>query len=209
MSSVCVYIKCGCNVEVEQEDVALSDIASVRCADSAVSAKCKALRVYRFPKQGARRCVISVLKIIELIEESCPGVTVQSLGEADTLIELVNPQKKNGFKLWGKVVLVCLVSFFGTAFTIMAYHNDIGINEVFREIYHLFMESDPADRLNVMEVSYSLGLAAGMIIFFNHIGGRRITKDPTPIEVSMKKYETDVNKTLIETAGREGKEIDA
>ena len=45
-------------------------------------------------------------------------------------------------------------------------------------------------------------------IFFNHIGGRRITKDPTPIEVEMSTYEEDVEKTLIKTASREGREID-
>ena len=59
-----------------------------------------------------------------------------------------------------------------------------------------------------MEVSYSIGLAAGIIIFFNHIGGRRLTKDPTPIEVEMAIYEEDVEKALIKTAGREGEEVD-
>ena len=43
---------------------------------------------------------------------------------------------------------------------------------------------------------------------FNHIGGRRITKDPTPIEVEMRIYEDDVNNALVETADREGKTID-
>ena len=51
-------------------------------------------------------------------------------------------------------------------------------------------------------------MAVGIIVFFNHVGGRRLTKDPTPIEVEMKIYETDVNKALIETADREDKTID-
>ena len=59
-----------------------------------------------------------------------------------------------------------------------------------------------------MVVSYSVELAVGIILFFNLTGGRRITKDPTPIEVEMRVYETDVNKALIETADREGKTID-
>ena len=46
------------------------------------------------------------------------------------------------------------------------------------------------------------------MIFFNHIGGRRLTKDPTPIEVEMAIYEEDVEKALIKTAGREGEEVD-
>ncbi len=106
---------------------------------------------------------------------------------------------------WFKCALVCLVSFFGTAFTIMAYHNDVGINDVFTEVYRMVMNREPQG-LNVLELSYTVGLAAGIIIFFNHVGGRRITKDPTPIEVAMRNYEEDVDKALIATAGREGQE---
>lgn len=207
MSQINVYIKCDCNVEMNREDVYLADIAGVRCADRTVGAKCRALKVHHFSADGPKRCVISVLKLIEMIEEVCPGVNVQSLGEADTLIELVQVKEEKGVKVWIKVFLVCLVSFFGTAFTIMAYHNDVGINEVFQTLYGMVMGQEP-EGLNVLEVAYSLGLAAGITLFFNHVGHRRITKDPTPIEVSMKNYETDVNRTLIETASREGKEID-
>ena len=87
----------------------------------------------------------------------------------------------------------------------MAYHNDVGINEVFTEVYRIVMNREPSG-LNTLEVSYSIGLALGIIVFFNHIGGRRLTKDPTPIEVAMRKYEEDVDKALIAQAGREGKE---
>ena len=87
----------------------------------------------------------------------------------------------------------------------MAFHNDIGIQEVFAEFHQIVMGST-SDGFTVLEVSYSIGLALGIILFFNHIGGRRITKDPTPIEVAMRKYEQDVNMTLVETSDREGKE---
>ena len=36
-----------------------------------------------------------------------------------------------------------------------------------------------------------------------------VSADPTPIEVEMRIYEKDVDDTLIETADREGKTIDA
>ena len=106
-----------------------------------------------------------------------------------------------------KLFLVALISFFGTAFTIMAFHNDIGINAVFVKIYEMVMGA-PSDGYGILELSYSAGLAFGIILFFNHIGGRRITKDPTPIEVEMRVYEKDVNTALIETADREGRTID-
>ena len=152
--------------------------------------------------------MISILKVIELIEKECGEVTVISVGENATLIELVNVDKHKGPLQMLKMIFVAAISFFGTGFTIMAFHNDISINKIFSKIYELVM-GYPADGYSILEVSYSIGLAIGIILFFNHIGGRRITKDPTPIEVEMRIYETDVNKALIETADREGKSIDA
>lgn len=207
MTEITVYVKCDRNVEVQEPDAHVKDIASLRCADKMISAKLKALKVHHFTANGPKRCVISTLKLIELMEEACPGICVQIIGETDVLLEWVNVSKHGKAQQIPKVILVCLVSFFGTAFTIMAYHNDIGINEVFTQVYQICMNKEPQG-INVMEVAYSIGLAAGIIVFFNHIGGRRITKDPTPIEVAMKNYEKDVDMTLIETAGREGKEID-
>ena len=133
---------------------------------------------------------------------------VQVVGETDVLVEWVSVNRHKGWQQWIKAVFVCLISFFGTAYTIMAYHNDVGINDVFTEVYRMIMGAEPGG-LNTLEVAYSLGLAGGIIVFFNHIGGRRLTKDPTPVEVSIKNYETDVDKTLIEQAGRESKEIES
>jgi len=208
MSNITVYIKCNRNVEVQSEDVFMKDVGSLRCADSTVSAKLKALKVHHFNQSDTKRCVISTLKLVELMEGVCPNISVQIIGEPDVLVEWVSVNKHKGWQQGLKMGLVSLVSFFGTAFTIMAYHNDVGINEVFTEIYRMTMNREPAG-LNVLEVSYSIGLALGIIVFFNHIGGRRLTKDPTPIEVAMRNYEQDVDKTVIETAGREGKEEEA
>lgn len=205
MSELSVYLKCERNVEVQSEDVFMSDVGELRCSDKTAAAKLKALKVHRFKKDGAKRCVISALKLVELMEETCPNISVQIVGEPDVLVEWISVNKHKGWQQWLKTLLVCLVSFFGTAFTIMAYHNDVGINEVFTEVYRMVMNREPQG-LNTLEIAYSVGLAAGIIVFFNHVGGRRLTKDPTPIEVAMRNYEEDVDKALIATAGREGKE---
>ncbi|MBR1701461.1 MAG: stage V sporulation protein AA [Lachnospiraceae bacterium] len=202
-----VYLKCEQDVETQAQDVFLKQLGTVYCADPHTAARCNAIKVHHFEKDGDKRCVISVLKLIRLMEEACPNICVEVVGEADILVEWVKVNKYKGIGQWAKILLVCLISFFGTAFTIMAYHNDIGINEVFAEIYRMVMNAEPGG-VNTLEVSYSVGLAAGIIIFFNHIGGRRITKDPTPLEVAMRNYEDDVNKALIELADREQKEED-
>lgn len=208
MANTVLYLKAEQNAEVMEEHVCVKDIASVYCSDSTLCAKAKALKVHQFHEKEKKRQVISVLKVIELIEKECPGVSVESVGENATLIELINVDRHKGLLQWLKMVFVACISFFGTGFTIMAFHNDISINKIFARVYEMVM-GYASDGCSILEVSYSIGLAAGIILFFNHIGGRRITKDPTPIEVEMRVYETDVNKALIETADREGKTIDA
>ena len=205
MSAVVVYLKCDRNVETENEEVLLKDLGSIRCIDKSVTEKLKCIPVHRFRQDSQKRCVINVLRIIELMEETCPHILVEVVGEPDVLIEYVRPEEGKKILSRLKMIMVCLVSFCGTAFTIVAYHVDI--NLVFELIYRLVMGRLP-DSVNVMQIAYSVGVAAGIIIFFNHVGGRRITKDPTPIEVAMRKYEQDVDITLIENAQREEIEED-
>lgn len=202
-----LYLKAERSVEVTQDDVFLKDVAKVYCADKNIAAKAKAIKLHSFNKQEKKRQVFSILKLIEMIHQSCPGVSVENIGEADILLERVDVNKHKSGIQTVKVIFVAAISFFGTAFTIMAFHNDIGINKVFGKVYEMVI-GQPSANYSIMELAYSIGLALGIIIFFNHIGGRRITKDPTPIEVEMRIYEKDVNDSLIETADREGKTID-
>jgi len=208
MENKVVYIKPKRNAEVREEVVFFRDIASVACADEHIRAKVNALKVYHFREGAEKRAVISCLKLTELVYELEKGITVENVGEMDTLIKLVKVPEEKGFVVWMKIVFVSLISFFGTAFTIMAFHNDVGIHDVFSRLYEMTM-GQAARGITTLEVAYSLGLAVGITLFFNHVGGRRITSDPTPIEVEMRVYEKDVDDTLIETSDREGKTIDA
>lgn len=206
-NNVTLYLKAEQNVELQSEDVYVKDIGKMTCSDEHILAKVKAIKLHHFKEGEPKRQVISILKVIAEIEKTFPNVTVENLGEIDVLVELINVDRHKSPVQTVKIIFVSLISFFGTAFTIMAFHNDIGINEVFTKVYEMVM-GQKSDGYSILELSYSIGLAVGIITFFNHIGGRRITKDPTPIEVEMRVYETDVNKALIETADREGKMLD-
>ena len=85
----------------------------------------------------------------------------------------------------------------------MTFNEDVSVGKVFEKIYYQVYQV-PKEGFGMLEFTYSIGLAAGIIIFYNHIGKRRITKDPTPIEVQMRVYENEVNNALIETAQRKG-----
>lgn len=207
MAQTTVYIKAERNTQMQTDEVFLKDIASLYCEDKAVLAKVKAIKLHTFQEGGKKRFFISMTEVVKLVKETAPSAEVESIGEPDMIVERVHAEKKIGAVEVLKILLVSLVCFFGASFTIMAFHNDIGIVDVFAKYYELVM-GESSSGFTVLEVCYSIGLSAGIVIFFNHIGGRRLTKDPTPIEVEMAIYEEDVEKALIKTAEREGKEVD-
>ena len=59
-----------------------------------------------------------------------------------------------------------------------------------------------------LEISYSIGLALGIIVFFNHFSKKKITQDPTPIEVEKKKYNQDLINSKIAQSEEKGHTID-
>lgn len=187
--------------------VRISDVAEVIAEDEALKEKIDQMELYRFSENKADRYVISSLQIIEIIWQGLPGSDVTQIGPPDVLIYFTPGKDKSGTtgKLTGmdyfKIICVCGICFFGTAFSIMAFHNDIGIQGVFDRIYEGVGLSRSND-FPMLEIGYSVGLAVGIIVFYNHIGKRRITHDPTPVEVEMQIYEDDVNNTLIEEANK-------
>jgi len=201
-----IYIKLEQDVEVTQNDIFLKDVGSIYCKNDTVVNRCNSIKLGKLSETETRK-VISVMKIIELIVKEFPGIQVVNIGETDVLLERVKPEQKRRSRQFIKIAFVALISFFGTAFTIMAFHNDIQIQDLFNKIHEMIL-GKPSNGHSILEFTYSIGLCVGIIVFFNHIGGKRISKDPTPLEVSMKRYEEDVNQTLIEEADRMNIEVD-
>ena len=77
----------------------------------------------------------------------------------------------------------------------MAFHNDIGIVDLFAQIYTQVIGYEP-ESIGGLEIGYSLGLAAGILIFFNHFSLKKRENDPTPLQVEVSKYEQDVEDTI-------------
>ncbi len=224
MKKQIVYLKAEKSVKVKEEAVYLGDVFKVLCNNKALEEKLKVVLIYKFytkknknkriavqitnkQSKNDKRAVISLLKVIELIQKVDADVEVVSLGENDIVIEYMGNKKDSSVVTVTKVIFVSLICFFGTAFTIMAFHNDIDVTGLFEEIYGLLGQNYQGG-IGALEFGYSLGLGVGIIVFYNHLGKRRITKDPTPLEVEMRIYEDDVNQTLIDNAGRERMEVD-
>ncbi len=195
-----IYVKCKSHSKVNQNKALLKDVAEVYCTDVNLANKAKVVTVTHLKEVGSRK-VLSVLYIMEQIEKALPGVTVESIGEIDIIVEWEKTPKWEVLK----IAVVSMLAIFGTGFTIMAFHNDIGIRSVFEEIYNITGGTAP-DGIGILEGAYCLGLYLGITVFFNHFGKKKFTADPTPVAVAMHNYEKDVNQAIVENADRRGVE---
>jgi stage V sporulation protein AA len=202
-----LFIKFDKNKEVTKPDITLGDVGTFTCQDPAVLARVKAMHLVHAEQNKKGRFVFSVLKVIEMIQKEYPSLDIQNMGEVDFIVTYED--QKQGNKIWHgtKVVMIVLITFFGAAFSIMAFNNDVTTTKLFGQVYTLLTGAQ-SDGFTVLEVSYSVGIAIGILVFFNHFLGRNMTEDPTPMEIEMRTYEEDIQKTLIEAYGRKGKKSD-
>lgn len=207
-----LYLKIDRNSCVKHPKVLLADVAKLECENEVILRKVKYIPIYNFEEstngQSNNTTVsMSILKIIQLIHGVCPGIIVVNEGETDFVIEYQKVQKEHGILDKIKIVVLCVIVFFGSAFSIMAFNNDVSIPELFDQFYYQVMGVE-ASGINALEVSYCIGLTLGIMVFFNHVGHKKITADPTPLQVEMRKYENDLDMTFIENASRGERNID-
>lgn len=196
-----VYLQIDQNVKVRAERFAIKEIGKVISCDKSLEAKIKLLKVPAGQINGPGRYVFSVMDIIDAIQKEYPGVEVNNLGETDFIVTLEKAKKPKLLWQWTKTLLVCGLSFFGAAFSIMAFNNDVGITNLFQQLYSS-LTGEVSDGFTILEISYSIGLGAGIVVFFNHFAKRKLTEDPTPLEMEMRAYEDKVNTTIIEAKNR-------
>lgn len=204
-----VYVQLEDKVQLTEWEVKVKDVAHLYTDDLDLKEKIKEVSIYEFEKEEKRQ-VVSMLWVTRCIKAAIPECCIFPMGETDCLIEKFSPKMKDGRgRIWQnlKLLFVSATCIFGGAFSVMAFHNDIGITDMFKDLY-LFVTGQVSDGCTILEVSYSVGLLVGILIFYNHVGKRRITADPTPVEVSMRTYEADMNETMVKAWERAGKKID-
>ena len=201
MSQTTIYIKASGNCIVYDKNITLGDVLKIECSNIGILRAVKQMDLYSFNHEHS--IVFSILKVIERIHQDYPNAEVVNCGESDFVVEYIKSTVESPWKKKLKLIAVAIIVFFGSAFTIMTFHNDIGIQEVFEKFY-LQLTGEPKPMVTELEISYSIGLGVGIIVFFNHISKKRLSKDPTPIEVEIKKYNKDIISTKIAHSGEEG-----
>ena len=200
-----VYLCLDRNVIVEKPNVKVEQLGTVLCQDKNLERKIGQVNVVQLnSKRGVQ--VVSALKVMDCILKSYEDISIQSIGETDVIVQhsCTKPGKCSSIL---KTFFVGLILFFGASFSIMAFHADIGLEEMMGRLYFQ-VTGMKAGAVNVLNVSYSLGIFVGIVVFFNHAGKKKVTSDPTPIQVQMRSYEKDVDEVFIEETSRKGTKID-
>lgn len=207
MNSVKLYIKIDQNIEVFNTKIYLEDLGTLYCSDEKVLATLnrKVVKVINSDKE-VKYC-FSIMKVVEMILKIYPNLEIVNLGETEFILSYTPPKKMNKVLEYTKTIFVGLIIFFGGAFSIMTFNQDASIVDIFEKMYELVTGAGNTS-WPVVELGYSIGIPIGILVFFNHFSRYKTGSDPTPIQIEMRKYETDVNTALLQNSSREGKTID-
>lgn len=201
MSAV-IYIQPKQLTKITNPDVFLADIATVYCSDSHVMARCNALKVASVQKGQPKRMIFSMVEIIEKLQQTLPDVMIEILGEVSIVVEYVPKADTPYWWEWTKTAIISVIVFCGAAFAIMTFDSDVNVQDVFDVIYEMILGSS-VEGMGWLEWSYSIGLGLGILVFYNHFSKRKSNTDPTPLEVEMRTYETNILTTEIQNYTRQ------
>ncbi len=201
-----LYLKIEQANETKKTSVTIGDIAKMECSEPQILNRLKTEKLFSMDSEKNSRRIVSVLYVIQKIHEIYPELEVQNLGETDFVVSY-RPKKQSAVLEKLKIAFVCAMSFFGSMFAMMTFNEDVSTHESFAKVYEWVMGYEPTG-VTVLEITYSIGVSVGIIIFFNHLGKKYLTDDPSPVEVEMAGYEQQVNQSLIKQVGRRGKEKD-
>lgn len=204
MSNDTVYMKLDQNVLTKNDKVLLKDIAEIVSSNKDLENKIKVLSFASGGNGKPGRYIHSVVEVISLVQKEFPNIQIYAIGESDFIITVEKSKQPGKVWEWSKTIAVSLLTFFGAAFCIMTFNNDVDLTTLFQQLFEQFT-GRTSDGFTILEITYSVGVGVGILIFFNHFGRQKLTSDPTPLEVEMRSYEDDINTTLIETDGRKEK----
>ena len=195
-----IYIKPKMKVTLsEQDEITIADVADI-VSTKEVMGKVKKMPLIQIDNENGKKQnhLVSITDIINVIQQTYPNATINNVGETDTWIQYRTKKSKDyaWFK-WTKIAFVVIVLFIGSSTAIMSFHTDGQMPKIFEKYYSIFFgveNPNPA----IINIPYSIGLAIGIIVFYNHFLGKKLTDDPTPIEVEMEQYDRHVTETMVD-----------
>jgi len=170
------------------QTVRLKDIAYLTTS-SPLKKELENMNIYKITERDHNYIVIDSFIIIRHLNQQFPELTFNVIGPNEVIIQVEKKQHKKSILL---ACFVWLLLFIGTAMTIMNFHYDVSMQEVQQRLHYLLTGENNAFPLWI-QVPYSFGLGAGMLLFFNHWFKKRFNEEPSPLEIELYKYQQSIH----------------
>lgn len=151
------------------------------------------LLLYQPREEDGNLLLIDMILIIKKVKEMVPDITIEFFGEPHALVEITKPARSPSLLL---LFFVCFLLFIGSGLAIMNFHADVSMMEVHQKLY-TFITGDELEHPLLLQIPYSFGIGAGMMIFFNRVFKRKFNEEPNPLEVEMYLYQENLNQYVI------------
>ena len=209
-----IYIKLKKEIKAyPKQNLLLKDLV-ILVAPLNIKQELNEVTIKRVKQKPESSMVISLLEIIEVIKKELPQANINCLGDDNVVVDIIAKRENVGNSLLSNnnpsLLFICLVGiilFIGSGMAIMHFHADVNIKKVHQAIYFMVMGQNTKNPL-LLEIPYSLGIACGMIIFFNNFFNFKFDSDPSPLEVEMLSYENRINQYAIQQNNKEVKNRD-
>ena len=93
--------------------------------------------------------------VIEQIHRVYPGLDIENLGETEFIVTYEKQKTPGKAVHFLKTVGVVMITFLGSAFSIMAFNNDVDVGKMFGQVYEQ-LTGVPSSGFTLLEVCYSI-----------------------------------------------------
>lgn len=198
-----LYISIPSKIKItDDKKITLKDIAKIKSTTNNSNLRnIENIPLFSIKENNRILLYIDIITIIGKINSLYPKTQITSVGENECIIEwdISRKEKKKIIELL-KVILVSIVLFTGGMTAIISFHTETELILVLSNIHEIITGETITSPL-IIGIPYSLGIGVGIIIFFNHIGSKNITHDPSPVEIEMSQYEDSVLQTALNKFG--------
>jgi stage V sporulation protein AA len=186
----------------ESKEILIRDIALIEC-DSKYKQMILDLPIL-FIDEGSGYNVVHLIDIAQKINSINANLDIRFIGTEDILVEFAYQHKNNFLTIIKSLTIAFFIAICAGA-AIMNFHADINMLSVLRTINKILTGKEVTIPY-ITAIPYSIGVGAGIYIFFNFIANKRNKKMqmPSPLKIEISSY-TKTMEDYVKTESKNNK----
>ncbi len=190
-----IYVQLNEKIVIEDnETLQLKELIEI-IADEGIKSKIEEMPFDLNGRQKGSSYIVPAISIVQILKTEFPHHTILAMGSPEILINIKDEPKDVDKYQYIRLAFVCFLLFIGSITAIINFHSDVDMKQAHQTLYHIITGKESESPL-LLQIPYSLGIGAGMSIFFNHIFKKRINNEPSPLEVEMYLYQQNMDAYL-------------